>query len=68
MEFASSCAPSCPRAIFIGTSDLSPPQDPGAEHLIKDYAAKNGFVYVDHPAMANNEGGLKIELSPDENP
>jgi hypothetical protein len=36
--------------------------------LIKDYAAKNGFVYVDHPAMANNEGGLKIELSPDENP
>jgi acyl-CoA thioesterase-1 len=33
---------------------------------IKDYAAKNGFVYVDYYAsMANGEGGLKTELSPD---
>ncbi len=33
---------------------------------IKDYAAKNGFVYVDYYSpMANAEGGLKAELSPD---
>lgn len=33
---------------------------------IKDYAAKNGFVYVDYYSpMANAEGGLKSELSPD---
>ena len=33
---------------------------------IKDYAAKNGFVYVDYySAMANSEGGLRTELSPD---
>ena len=33
---------------------------------IKDYAAKNGIVYVDYYAsMANSEGGLQAELSPD---
>ena len=33
---------------------------------IKDYAAKNGLVYVDYyTSMANEEGGLKTELSPD---
>jgi acyl-CoA thioesterase-1 len=33
---------------------------------IKDYAAKNGFVYVDYYSnMVNSEGGLKTELSPD---
>ena len=33
---------------------------------IKDYAAKNGYVYVDYySSMANSEGGLKTELSPD---
>ncbi len=33
---------------------------------IKDYAAKNSFVYVDYySSMANSEGGLKAELSPD---
>jgi len=33
---------------------------------IKEYAAKNGFVYVDYySSMVNNEGGLKAELSPD---
>lgn len=33
---------------------------------IKDYAAKNGLVYVDYySSMANSEGGLKAELSPD---
>ena len=33
---------------------------------IKDYAAKNGFVYVDYyAAMANAEGGLPKDLSPD---
>jgi len=33
---------------------------------IKAYAAKNGYVYVDYYAsMANNDGGLKTELSPD---
>ncbi len=33
---------------------------------IKEYAAKNGFVYVDYySAMVNSEGGLKAEFSPD---
>jgi lysophospholipase L1-like esterase len=33
---------------------------------IKEYAAKNDFVYVDYYSpMANSEGGLKPELSPD---
>ena len=33
---------------------------------MKGYAAKNGFVYVDYYSpMANSEGGLKAELSPD---
>jgi acyl-CoA thioesterase I len=33
---------------------------------IKGYAAKNGLVYVDYYSpMANAEGGLKAELSPD---
>jgi acyl-CoA thioesterase I len=33
---------------------------------IKDYAAKNGLVYVDYySSMVNSEGGLKAELSPD---
>jgi len=34
--------------------------------LIKEYAAKNDLVYVDYYSpMANSEGGLKPELSPD---
>jgi acyl-CoA thioesterase-1 len=34
--------------------------------LIKEYAAKNGLVYVDYYSpMVNSEGGLKKELSPD---
>jgi acyl-CoA thioesterase I len=33
---------------------------------MKDYAAKNGFVFVDYYSpMANSDGGLKSELSPD---
>jgi acetyl esterase/lipase/lysophospholipase L1-like esterase len=33
---------------------------------IKEYAAKNGFVYVDYYSrMANSDGGLGPELSPD---
>jgi acyl-CoA thioesterase I len=33
---------------------------------MKEYAAKNSLVYVDYYApMANSEGGLKAELSPD---
>jgi acyl-CoA thioesterase I len=33
---------------------------------IKDYATKHGSVYVDYySSMANSEGGLKTELSPD---
>jgi acyl-CoA thioesterase I len=33
---------------------------------IKEFAAKNGFVFVDYySSMADNEGGLKAELSPD---
>lgn len=34
--------------------------------LIKEYAAKKGFAYVDYySAMVNEEGGLKKEFSPD---
>ncbi len=33
---------------------------------IKEYAAKNGLAYVDYyTSMANDQGGLKAELSPD---
>ncbi len=33
---------------------------------IKDYATKNGVVYVDYySSMSNSEGGLKTDLSPD---
>jgi len=33
---------------------------------MKEYAAKNGFVFVDYYSpMVNSEGGLKSELSPD---
>jgi acyl-CoA thioesterase I len=33
---------------------------------MKDYAAKNGFVYVDYYSpMVNSESGLKADLSPD---
>lgn len=33
---------------------------------IKEYAAKNDFVYVDYYSpMVNDKGGLKVELSPD---
>ena len=33
---------------------------------VKEYAAKNGFVYVDYySSMVNEQGGLKAELSPD---
>jgi len=33
---------------------------------IREYSAKNGFVYVDYySSMVDNEGGLKAELSPD---
>ena len=33
---------------------------------MKDYAAKNGIVYVDYySSMVNDEGGLKADLSPD---
>lgn len=33
---------------------------------IKEYAAKNGYVYVDYySSMADSAGGLKTELSPD---
>ncbi len=33
---------------------------------MKDYAAKNGFVYVDYYApMVDGEGGMNAELSPD---
>ena len=33
---------------------------------IKEYAAKNGFIFVDYySSMSNTEGGLKAELSPD---
>jgi lysophospholipase L1-like esterase len=34
--------------------------------LIKEFAAKNGLVFVDYySSMVSAEGGLKVELSPD---
>ncbi len=68
MGFALSCVPYCLRANFHWhTPVLEPaPKIRALNAWIKAYAAKNGFVYVDYySSMANNEGGLKAELSPD---
>jgi len=56
-----------PASEFSWHKGLEPaPKIKALNAWIKDYAAKNGFVYVDYYSpMANSEGGLKAELSPD---
>lgn len=56
-----------PASDFRWHTGLQPaPKIQALNALIKDYAAKSNIVYVDYyTAMANSEGGLKSELSPD---
>jgi acyl-CoA thioesterase-1 len=56
-----------PASEFPWRKGLEPaPRIKALNAWIKEYAAKNNFVYVDYYSpMANNEGGLKPELSPD---
>jgi lysophospholipase L1-like esterase len=56
-----------PASDFHWHKGLEPaPKIKALNALIKEYAAKNDFVYVDYYSpMANSEGGLKPELSPD---
>src|SRR5580704_13540865 len=56
-----------PASEFSWHKGLEPaPKIKALNAWMKEYAAKNGFVYVDYySAMANSEGGLKAELSPD---
>ena len=56
-----------PASDFPWRAGLAPaPKVKALNAWIKDYAAKNGLVYVDYYSpMANSEGGMKAELSPD---
>jgi len=56
-----------PASEFSWHKGLEPaPKIKALNAWIREYAAKNGFVYVDYYSpMANSEGGLKPELSPD---
>jgi acyl-CoA thioesterase I len=56
-----------PASDFSWHKGLEPaPKIKALNAWMKEYAAKNGFVYVDYySSMANSEGGLKAELSPD---
>jgi acyl-CoA thioesterase-1 len=56
-----------PASEFSWHKGLEPaPKIKALNTWMKDYAAKNNFVYVDYYSpMANSEGGLKSELSPD---
>ena len=56
-----------PASDFSWHKGLEPaPKIKALNAWMKEYAAKNGFVYVDYYSpMANSEGGLKAELSPD---
>jgi acyl-CoA thioesterase-1 len=56
-----------PASDFHWHKGLEPaPKIKAVNAWIKEYAAKNGLVYVDYySSMANSEGGLKTELSPD---
>jgi acyl-CoA thioesterase-1 len=56
-----------PASDFHWHKGLEPaPKIKALNALIKEYAAKNDLVYVDYYSpMANSEGGLKPELSPD---
>jgi acyl-CoA thioesterase I len=56
-----------PASDFRWHPGLEPaPKIKALNEWIKEYAGKNGFVYVDYySSMVNGEGGLKAELSPD---
>jgi acyl-CoA thioesterase-1 len=56
-----------PASEFSWHKGLEPaPKIKALNAWMKEYAARNGFVYVDYYLpMANSEGGLKSELSPD---
>jgi len=56
-----------PASDFHWHKGLEPaPKTKALNAWMKDYAAKNGIVYVDYySSMVNDEGGLKAELSPD---
>jgi lysophospholipase L1-like esterase len=56
-----------PASDFHWHQGLDPaPKIRGLNEWIRQYAAKNGIVYVDYySSVANSEGGLKAELSPD---
>jgi acyl-CoA thioesterase I len=56
-----------PASDFSWHKGLEPaPKIKALNAWMKEYAAKSGFVYVDYYSpMANSEGGLKAELSPD---
>ncbi|MGB2663630.1 MAG: SGNH/GDSL hydrolase family protein [Candidatus Acidiferrum sp.] len=56
-----------PASEFSWRKGLQPaPKIKTLNEWIEAYAAKNGFVYVDYYSpMANGEGGLKAQLSPD---
>ena len=56
-----------PASDFRWHPGLEPaPKIKALNEWIRDYAAKNGLVYVDYySSMVNSEGGLKSELSPD---
>lgn len=56
-----------PASDFHWHRGLQPaPKIKALNEWIRDYADKNGFVYVDYySSMVNGEGGLKAELSPD---
>jgi lysophospholipase L1-like esterase len=56
-----------PASDFQWHPGLQPaPKIKALNEWIRDYADKNGFVYVDYySSMVNGEGGLKAELSPD---
>jgi acyl-CoA thioesterase I len=56
-----------PASEFAWHPGLQPaPKIKALNGWIREYAAKNGFVYVDYySSLVNNEGGLRFELSPD---
>ena len=57
----------CPLMIIHGSPDLQPAEKIVAlNKMIKDYADKNGFVYLDYfSAMSDERHGLKAGLGDD---
>jgi len=67
MGFELYCARYCRPANFIGTRGFEPaPKVKALNAWNQGVCGENGFVYVDYYSrMANSEGGLGPELSPD---